>query len=295
MATQKNDNTDQAAFWSGAMGQTWVTEMAFIENMLAPFRDVLVGRVGNSGPHAVLDVGCGNGAVAASLSRRLGAGSTVVGIDISEPMIRNAQKLALQQPGGVTFVLGDAATHDFGGQRFDSVISRFGCMFFADPVAAFAHLRRCAVDDGALTLIAWRDIESNELFNAGIRAARVAFPDAPLPPRHGPGAFSFSDHDRVLEVLASAGWRNARLESLDVGCAFPESGLRMFVEELAPTGLQNASLNDADRKKLSRALHEAYLPFVADGFVRFQARAWLISARAGITSRGNVAQEAVKG
>ena len=290
ITNETNDNSDQAAFWNGAMGHTWVAQMRFIENMLAPFRDVIVGRLSDSGSRAVLDVGCGNGAVAVELSRRLGSDASVVGIDISEPMIRNAQAQAARLQAQVKFIVGDSAAHDFEAQRFDSVISRFGCMFFADPASAFAHLRQFAADHAHLTLVAWRDAAINELFAAGIEAARRVLPHEPSAAT-GPGAFSFADRDVVATVLGSAGWRGVTLEPLDVGCAFPESGLRMFVEELAPSGVPTASLSDRDRAAVSRALYEAYLPFVSDGFVRFQARAWLIRAQAGVVSKPGLKSE----
>ncbi|MEO1407564.1 MAG: class I SAM-dependent methyltransferase, partial [Pseudomonadota bacterium] len=243
MTTQVKGNAEQAAFWSGEMGETWVANMAFIENMLAPFRDAIIDHVAQSGKRAVLDLGCGNGSVALELSKQMAPDATVVGIDISEPMIRNARVFAVEQGGGVQFIHGDAASYDFGKQRFDSLVSRFGCMFFADPVGAFAHLRGFMVDHSDLTLVAWRDVAMNELFAAGIQAARDAFPLASLPPGPGPGAFSFADQDWVASTLLSAGWCDASLETLDVACSFPESGLRMFIDELAPTGLQNASLD----------------------------------------------------
>src|SRR5687768_16521415 len=138
---------DQKTRWKTTGGNAWVELQAVTDRALAPFIAPLLDGVDG----AVLDVGCGTGATTEAAARRA---TRAVGVDISEPMIEAARA----RTDAAEFIVADAQTHPFEPHGFDHVISRFGVMFFDDPVAAFANLRRAG---GRLRAIVWRGAEEN--------------------------------------------------------------------------------------------------------------------------------------
>ena len=87
----------------------------------------------------MLDIGCGTGLTTRDAARAAAPGH-VVGIDVSERMLERARQLtSAERLANARYERGDAQVHRFDRARFDVAISRFGTMFFADPVAAFAN------------------------------------------------------------------------------------------------------------------------------------------------------------
>jgi SAM-dependent methyltransferase len=114
-----------------------------IDRVFQPIEDLLADAVSPGTTKRVLDVGCGTGGTTVAVARRLGAGSAT-GIDISEAMIAAARGRAKPEGSSVTFIVGDAQTDPLEPGGFDAIVSRFGVMFFDDPIEAFANLRRAA-------------------------------------------------------------------------------------------------------------------------------------------------------
>src|SRR5918996_1578765 len=110
----------------------------------------------------VLDIGCGTGETTRDAARTA-AGGSVVGVDNSAAMIDRARELT-EADGlhNVTFVNADAQSHSFPSESFDVAISRFGTMFFFDPVAAFANIAQALHRDGRLVMMVWQAHEHNE-------------------------------------------------------------------------------------------------------------------------------------
>jgi ubiquinone/menaquinone biosynthesis C-methylase UbiE len=145
MQQSDRPNMQQAANWNEGSGKTWVDLQPLLDGVLAPFERLLVdaGHPGEGG--RVLDVGCGAGATTLAMALCVGSSGRCVGLDISEPLVALARKLAeAQGAGNVEFVVGDAQTHTLQPGRFEARVSRFGVMFFDDPVAAFANIRQSA-------------------------------------------------------------------------------------------------------------------------------------------------------
>src|SRR6478672_1267943 len=141
---------EQAAYWNGPGGKMWLGAYDRIQRGIADFSDVVLSAANAQPGERVLDVGCGTGGTTASLAKAVGLGGHVLGVDISEPLIAAAwaQKLA-----NAAFEVGDAATYPFAPGAFDLVFSRFGVMFFADPVAAFKNIRRAMKPSGRLVFL----------------------------------------------------------------------------------------------------------------------------------------------
>ena len=160
----------------------------------------------------VIDIGCGTGGTTAALAHAVGIAGHVLGVDISEPLIEAARAHRLDN---ATFVVGDAATHPFKAGSYDLVFSRFGVMFFADPVAAFRNIRRALKPAGRLVFIAWRTPQENPWGTVPVRAAQPFLPPQPRPGPEDPGQFSFGDRARVERILGEAGFQSLRLEPID--------------------------------------------------------------------------------
>lgn len=275
-------NEKQHAFWNGAMGELWVREQAFMDGMLRSFQTFLVSHAVSKRPDSVLDIGCGNGTTTIAIAEALGRDARVVGVDISEPMIANAQSSIPAGLDTVQFVAADASAHNFRDQRFDLIISRFGAMFFSDPVQALSHLLGAAHPGAETALVAWRSLDDNAFMAAGMRAA-AAFPPTPPTPQPGaPGAFAFAEPAHVETVFTSAGWMKPSLEPADLPCTFPAADLDMFIENLAPTRPDLGDLDPGLRNEVLAAVRSALETFVDGDTVKMTARTWLIRARAPI-------------
>ncbi|MFI9757109.1 class I SAM-dependent methyltransferase [Streptomyces sp. NPDC051963] len=135
--TRRTDD-GQAARWKGAAGHAWVEAQAVLDEVLRPFEELLVEAVSDEHGGRVLDVGCGTGGTTLAVARRLGPTSHCVGVDISEPVITAARQRVEQEGTPASFICADAQEYAFEPAAFDTVISRFGVMFFNDPVRAFA-------------------------------------------------------------------------------------------------------------------------------------------------------------
>jgi SAM-dependent methyltransferase len=270
----------QAALWNGPAAQGWVDEQVLLDRLYLPFQERLLEAVVAAAPRSVLDVGCGTGSTTLAIARALGSGAQVTGIDISAPMIDAAATRAATEGVAARFIRADAQAHAFEPASVDMIVSRFGVMFFADPVAAFANLRRAARPGARLQGIAWRSVAENPFMTEAERAAAPLLPD--LPPRRPdvPGQFAFADRERVQGILATAGWRDIDIQPLDVDCRMSEADLVTYVGRLGPVGM---ALRDADadtRARVMTTVRAAFDPYVRDGACRFTAACWLIGARA---------------
>src|SRR4051812_8461874 len=171
--------SEQAALWNGAAGRTWVEAQPLLDQVLQPFEDLLVDAISAETSHRLLEVGCGTGSVTLALARKLGQKGHCTGIDISEPMLTAARVRAERERHRPAFVLADAQTFAFEPASFDAIVSRFGVMFFDDPVQAFANLKRAAEPGAQLQFVAWRSAAENPFMTT---AERVAVPLLPTLP-----------------------------------------------------------------------------------------------------------------
>ncbi|HEX2758926.1 MAG TPA: methyltransferase domain-containing protein, partial [Rhizomicrobium sp.] len=147
----------QAALWNGRAGQAWIDAQVTLDSMFQSFEEKLVTAVRDRAATRVLDVGCGTGGTTLVIARQTGA--ACLGVDISRPMIAVAKARAEAERANAQFLAADAQSHAFEPGSFDMIVSRFGVMFFDDPVAAFANL--CRGVRGELCVFAWRGAAEN--------------------------------------------------------------------------------------------------------------------------------------
>ena len=205
-------NTEQRDYWDGDAGRHWVAQAERYDTINRRFGELVVEALAPQPGANVLDIGCGNGAVALQVALRVGSGGSVLGLDLSGPMLAIARQRAAD--AGLTrarFEQGDAQVYPLPNASFDGVTSRFGVMFFNDPVAAFANLARATRQGGRLAFACWQELAANEwlMVPAGAALQHVPLPELGAP--GAPGPFSFADPARVHEVLEGAGWTSVEL------------------------------------------------------------------------------------
>jgi SAM-dependent methyltransferase len=202
-------NAEQAAYWT-ARSEQWVTHQAALDARLAPVGEQLLTRAAPRPGERVVDVGCGTGATTLAVAEKVGTRGSVLAVDISEPMLAIARRRSTERGHGhVRFLHGDAQSHDFEPKAYDLVLSRFGVMFFSDPVAAFANLMSALRPGGRLAFVCWAPLEDNPWFKEPLAAGiRWLGPPEPQPPR-APGPLALAETGYIEEILRDAGSSNA--------------------------------------------------------------------------------------
>ncbi|WP_410590957.1 class I SAM-dependent methyltransferase [Amycolatopsis sp. lyj-23] len=265
-------NTAQAEAWNGYEGGHWAAHADRYDDVNSGFNGYLLDRV--SAEDRVLDIGCGNGQLTRLAAAR---GRSAHGVDLSEPMLATARARASGVPN-VTFEQGDVQVHPFTGGAFDLALSRFGVMFFADPVAAFANVRRALSPGGRLAFLCLTALAGTDLGRVfGALAAYLPQPTGP----DGSGPTSFADPDRTRAVLTEAGFEAVectRVEADQIwGRDVPDAA--GFMADWGPVRHQLGQIGSARAAKATEALAVALEPFAAPDAVRLRGTAWLVTGR----------------
>lgn len=274
-------NADMLAAWDGPEGDHWTEHAARYEASSARYRQRLLTAAGLEERSAVLDVGCGAGRSSIEAGRIASAGS-VLGVDLSSRMLSLARAAAAAEGlGHVSFEQADAQVHPFSASRYDVAISNFGAMFFDDPVAAFANIRRSLRPDGSLVVLAWRDLDRNEWVSS-LRTALAAGRDLPPPAPGAQGPFSMADRDITAARLQAAGYDEIEFISIDepVCLGLDADDAYPFISTLGITRGLTAHLDDATRSATLGALRQTLEDHQTDDGLLFKGSAWLIVASA---------------
>jgi ubiquinone/menaquinone biosynthesis C-methylase UbiE len=275
-------NADQIAYWNGPGGQRWADRQQSQDILLAPVADLLIERARPAAGERIVDVGCGSGAVSIALAQKVGPGGYVMGIDISGPMLARARQTV---PAGlpVEFVLADATVHPFAPASFDLLASRFGVMFFAEPVRSFANLRRGLKPSGRLAFACWREPRENPFFMAPLQAVYKHVPRLPQQGPEDPGPFAFASEARVRRILDEAGFSGIAMEpcnlSLDVAGG---KGLDAAVQgalEIGPAARALAEQPPDVVAAASDSIREALAAYLSGETVPLPASIWIVTAQ----------------
>jgi SAM-dependent methyltransferase len=278
-------NEDEREQWGGELGAVWARRQADLDRMMARLTALLVDRAQVAPGARVLDVGCGAGDSTLAAARATGPDGHATGQDVSAPLL--ALAWARAEAAGlanVTLVEGDAQTDRASGGPFDAMLSRFGVMFFADPVAAFANIASQLRPGAPLTFVAWAAAAQNPWLArpAAAAAARLG-PASPADP-DAPGPTAFRDPARVTGLLARAGLRDVGAEVCDVELHHPggPAALADLGVEVGPAAsrLRRCAGTADDRQAVAGAIEEAFAEFASPDGVRIPARVLVYSARA---------------
>ncbi len=270
-------NEDQKEYWNDKAGEQWVAEQAMLDSMLSGVTSLLMAKVGAEPGDRVLDIGCGTGETSILAAE---SGAAVTGVDISEPMLAHARK---RMGDRGQFMLADATEYR-GEEKFDLIMSRFGVMFFDDPVAAFANIRANLVPGGRIVFACWRAPQENQWVFVPMMAVRPFMPEQPEQDPHAPGPFALADRDRLADIMSEAGFREIHIEPHDLEIELAASGgvdkAMEFVTKIGPAATVLAELDDAAKAEARAALQHALAPHERDGRMALGGGIWLVEARA---------------
>lgn len=281
MSNPEQFNADQLSFWNGQGGHTWVARQEHTDITLTPVSEALLALAAPRSGERVLDVGCGCGATTLEFARAVGPTGHVTAVDISGPMLAEAKARA-EAAGiaNVDWLQVDAATAALG--EFDLLTSSFGLMFFGDPVAAFAHIRRAARPGARMAFVSWRPITENPWMEVPLHAVSGHVPPRPKPNPQAPGMFAMADPQRVSRILTAAGWAPPRLDKLDLALDIAAGrGLDEAVKQSTQIGAVNSALRGQPEETVAAAiasLREALAAYLDGASVRLPGAMWLVSS-----------------
>lgn len=259
--------------------RAWLEVRQPLERQLEPLGRVAMAALQVFAGDRVLDIGCGLGGTPLALARAVGPNGRVVGLELLQPAV-DVVRSDPDLPGNVTFLCGDAQTYPLAPGSFDAMFSRFGVMFFADPVGAFQNLLRALRPGGRLGFVCWRRLEENELDNLPLRAAKPYLPPHLVAETASAGWFSFSDPENIRAVLARAGFVDVQVSPHDelVG----SGDLQGMVDVCTRVGALGAILRehpDLAREAIP-ALEKALRNIDGPHGPRLSAATWIVTARA---------------
>jgi ubiquinone/menaquinone biosynthesis C-methylase UbiE len=274
-------NADQIAYWNGVGGRKWTDRQELQDVILAPVSELLFARTAVEPGERVIDIGCGCGATTIELARRVGPKGSVVGVDVSVPMLARAQRRVL--PGmPVEFIEADATVYRFPPARADLLCSRFGVMFFAEPTLSFANMRTALRSGGRLVFACWRAPEKNPWMTLALKEVYKHVPTLPESGPEDPGPFSFANADRVHRILDQAGFSAITLAPVDLLIDLATGrGLDAAVATALAVGPASRALegqSPGSRENAAASIRAALAPFQQGQTVPLAAAIWIVMA-----------------
>ena len=274
-------NQEQRDFWNDIKGDLWVTLQPRIDTMLATFGDKALDTLNPQFGERILEIGCGTGTTTLALGERVGASGEILAADLSRPMLNKAiERANLCAEHAITFVEADAQVHNFPTATFDAVYSRFGVMFFDNPVAAFRNIRKAVRPGGRMAYVCWADRKANPWIRIPAGAAK-AFLDLPAPPPDdAPGQFSMENEGRVQQILHDAGWSDIGLErfTVDGSIGVNAADAASFIAKMGPMSEPFALADSDTQNKTLQVIEEALTPYSNDSSVTLGFSTWIVSA-----------------
>ncbi len=248
--------------WEGDRVARWVQQSESLEAQLAPVADVLFDAAHLALGEQVLDVGCGTGPTTRRAAAAVGDDGMVTGLDIAPAMLDAAASIPVPDGAApIDWLPIDAVEWAPSSREFDVVLSRFGVMFFSDPVRAFVNLAAAARPAARLAIATWARRDASALFAVPLAAALAALgrDSAGLPDDEGP--FSMPDDEAITAVLEPAGWRDIRVEThhldLPFGGGLDPRRAAAAALDFGPTRIVTADLDADTRGRVTSAITEA--------------------------------------
>jgi len=274
-------NEEQRQRWNGIDGEYWARQHDRLDRTLAPVTGPLLALAAPAAGSTVIDVGCGCGATTVELARTVGSSGRVTGIDISEPMLGCAKE-RLREYANTTFLLGDAADLPLHNLGAELIVSRFGVMFFGDPVAAFTNLRTALVPGGRVRFACWRPIQENPWLQIPLHAVYEHAPRLPKPGPEEPGPFAFAEPARVTRALTAAGFTTPSFSRLDIHLDLAAGGTiedaAIHASETGPAKRALAGQPDDIRARAIESIRRALTPYASPTGVNLAGGVWLVAA-----------------
>ncbi|WP_067719783.1 class I SAM-dependent methyltransferase [Nocardia yamanashiensis] len=268
-------NTAQAEAWNGYEGEHWAGHDDRYDAVNAGFNEPLLTAARIGAGDRVLDIGCGNGQLTRLAARRA-AGGSATGVDLSGPMLARAGERAREEGvGNVRFEQGDAQVFPFPEAGFDAALSRFGIMFFADPVAAFANIARALRPGGRLAFVTMPPMAGSDL--GGVFGAAAPYLGGfDIAHTHGP----LADPGAIRDLLTAAGYTAIDVRHLEAdgiwGADIPDA--TEFIMAWGPLRYHRMLSGFTTDNQVRTAVSNALRPFATPTGVRLRGTAYLVTA-----------------
>jgi ubiquinone/menaquinone biosynthesis C-methylase UbiE len=274
-------NQAQIDFWNGATGHKWAKHQTDMDRNMTDIGAASLALADAQPGERVLDIGCGNGSTSLTLAEAVGPSGDVLGVDISQPMLTLAR--GRTNAPNIRFIEADAAATPFSPDR-DLIFSRFGVMFFVEPAAAFANIRKAAAPGARLAFVCWRKVEENEWSMRPWLIAKQFVPEHKEAAPNAPGPFAFADRERTRGILAEAGFHDIAIEPFDsvmrLGTS-PEHAALQLTTLMGPASRALKNADDETRAKVRAAIAKDMAVFQGSATeIAPGAACWLVTAKA---------------
>ena len=272
-------NTQQVEYWNGPVGERWARLQERIDLHMAGITEAALLFAAPGPGERILDLGCGCGTTTFLLAFKAGRNGAVTGVDISVPMLNVARARAMAQNAAIAFIEADASTYEFQ-PVFDLAFSRFGVMFFADPVRGFANIRSALVPGGRVVFVCWRSLAENRWAADPLAAAAHLLPPQESADPFAPGPFALADGERLRGILAGAGYKQIVIEAFDtamnMGATLEDAAAEVL--NIGPLARAAAELDEETRAKIRKAVEGAYEKYGSPAGIMPPAACWFVRA-----------------
>lgn len=274
-----DENSEVQKYWNEEGGNKWVENIDVVESILVPMSNKLIQKIAATSGDKILDVGCGGGVTSIKLAEQVGPTGKVLGVDVSVPIIA----IAIERGAGIAnlkFQQCDAATASMDDDGFDVITSRFGVMFFDDPIAAFTNLHNSLKSTGRLVFLCWRTIEENPWLGEPAAATfEIMPPPEEKPDPEAPGPFSLGDPDHLKNIVQSAGFNNIDLRAVDMGMPMgPLDEAVSFLMKLGPAADAVKEASEDEKVAVAAAIRKVMGKYDSADGVTTPAATWIVTA-----------------
>ena len=274
-------NNEQYDYWNSGIGQKWVKEDNSLNERFAILTEEFFSRASINKNDKVLDIGCGGGITSFEASKIVGKYGYVLGADISKILLDLAKK-NFSSIKNLEFKYCDVQNYNFKKNIFSKVISRFGVMFFENPIVAFKNIYNSIQDGGSLHFVCWTNVMENEFFTAAaniiIKHLNKEFPKV----TRSPGPFAFSEEKYIKQILDSSGFKNIKVDkvytSLSTNDDAVKDGELLFKIGLAGRLLSEENLSEEELSNIKDKIIAMSKNRQVDGKITYRACLNFVSA-----------------
>ena len=275
-------NKNQRDFWSGKGGDIWVERQNAMDTMLSPLGEAALNKLNLNEGENVLDIGCGCGNTTLNIAKRISPDGQVTGLDISKPMLKRAKESANEMSiSNASFNCVDVQTDDIGEEVYSAAFSRFGVMFFEDPIAAFHNINKSLITGASLSFVCWQSPALNPWQSLFIEAVKK-YVDLPSPPPRSPSPFAFMESEYVSSILEESNFQNIMIEGHEAEVnMFSERSLSDSVKDyISINPVVSGMLKDSTEQEKTEIINsaiEAFSPYYSAKGLMFPSATWLVT------------------
>jgi len=279
-----NSNEEQKDYWTNSAGKLWVKDKVEKDNMLEPLGNYALSKFNIIEGMNVLDIGCGTGITTTQIAKKINNIGYVSGLDFSETMINEAikysEKLGIKN---INFAVKDIQNDELKILEYDAAFSRFGVMFFSNPIMAFKNIYSALKKNGILTFICWQSQKENPWYNSGLEIVKK-YIDVPLPKENSPGPFAYADKSYIHNILTNSGYKDIEFYSYEKDIELfkgltLESAIREYIESTPIFKEKMLILGALDKEKIFLEIKDIWEPYFKDKHLLFPSKTWVIKCK----------------